>query len=172
MEPSARKRFQKIEAILQSVARQQAAAEARARKEQIQTRRLDSRSRARDRQIAVEVRTRLDAEFKARDERVEAEWKKQDERLDAEFRKRDERLEAEFKERDEKWEARVQRTEARLDKRMDAIAKLIQTGMRLIVRIEARQADTELRLAEVTQKLDALIMVVDGIVKRPGSGPH
>src|SRR6266480_3063737 len=150
MEPSARKRFQKIEAILQSVARQQAAAEARARKEQIQTRRLDSRSRARDRQIAVEVRTRLDAEFKARDERVEAECKEQD----------------------EKWEARVQRTEARLDKRMDAIAKLIQTGMRLIVRIEARQADTELRLAEVTQKLDALIMVVDGIVKRPGSGPH
>ena len=122
--------------------------------------------------FATEVRTRLDAEFKARDERVEAAWKKQDERLDAEFRKRDERLEAEFRERDEKWEARVQRTEARLDKRMDAIAKLIQTGMRLMVRIEARQADTDLRLAEVTQKLDALIMVVDGIVKRPGSGPH
>jgi len=107
MEPSARRRFQRIEAILNSVARQQAAAEARAQ-------RIDMQSRARDR-----------------------------------------RLEARL----ERHEGRVAQMEARLDRRMDAIAKIIQTGMKLIVRIEARQAQTDVRLAEVTEKLDGLVSV-------------
>jgi hypothetical protein len=116
MEPTARKRFQRIESILESVARHQAAADVRARKADVQSR--------------------------ARDRRIEA-----------------------------RYEVRVQRVEARLDKRMDSIAKLIQTGMKLIVRIEARQAKTDLRLAEVTDKLDGLISVVDGMIRRPGTPP-
>lgn len=75
-------------------------------------------------------------------------------------------------------EARVDKMEARLDKRMDAIVKLIQTGMRMIVRIEGNIARSEVRhekmdlkMREVGEKLDALIMVVDGIVKRPGPNP-
>ena len=69
---------------------------------------------------------------------------------------------------------------------MDAIGKLIQTGMRMIVRIEgniarseanivrleANQDKTELKMREVTEKLDALIAVVDGVVKRPGPNPN
>lgn len=126
MEPSARRRFQRIEAILNSVARQQAAAEARAKK-------IDMQSRARDRSHA------------ARMERHEA--------------------------RMERYEARVAQMEARLDRRMDAIAKIIQTGMKLVVRIEARQAQTDVRLAEIGEKLDALVTVVDGIIRRPGASP-
>jgi DNA repair exonuclease SbcCD ATPase subunit len=69
-------------------------------------------------------------------------------------------------------EVRVDKMEARLDKRMDAIGKLIQTGMRMIVRIEGNQDKTELKMREVGEKLDALIMVVDGLVKRPGPNPR
>ena len=56
MEASARRRFQKIEATLASVARQQAADDERLR-------RIDAQSRIRDR--------RIEAELKARDERFD-----------------------------------------------------------------------------------------------------
>jgi hypothetical protein len=69
-------------------------------------------------------------------------------------------------------EARVDKMEARLDKRMDAIGKLIQTGMKLIARSEVRHEKMDLKMREVGEKLDALIMVVDGIVKRPGPNPR
>ena len=40
--------------------------------------------------------------------------------------------------------------------------------MKLIAKSEERQAS---RLAEVTEKLDALISVVDGIIRRPSPPP-
>lgn len=69
-------------------------------------------------------------------------------------------------------DARVDKMEARLDKRMDAIGKLIQTGMKLVARSEVRHEKMDLKMGEVTEKLDALITVVDGVVKRPGPNPR
>jgi hypothetical protein len=106
MEASARRRFQKIEATLASVARRQAADDERLR-------RLDAQSRIRDRRIQTEL--------KARDDRF--------------------------------------------DKRL---RRLMETGMKLIAKSEERQAS---RLAEVTEKLDALISIVDGIIRRPSPPP-
>jgi hypothetical protein len=116
MEASARRRFQKIEATLAPVARQQAAAEVRARKEEERLRRIDAQSRIRDR--------RIEAELKARDERF--------------------------------------------DKR---IKTLMDTGTKLFRRSDERLAKVDIRLAEVTEKLDALISVVDGIIRRPSPPP-
>jgi hypothetical protein len=113
MEASARRRFQKIEATLASVARQQAAAEVRARKYDERLRRIDAQSRIRDR--------RIEAELKARDDRF--------------------------------------------DKRL---RRLMESGMKLIAKSEERQASS---LAEITEKLDALISVVDGIIRRPSPPP-
>jgi predicted transcriptional regulator len=70
------------------------------------------------------------------------------------------------------FELRMERSEARFNKRMDAIGKLIQTGMKLIARSEVRHEKMDLKMGEVTEKLDALIAVVDGVVKRPGSNPR
>ena len=116
MEASARRRFQKIEATLASVARQQAAAEGRARKYDERLRRIDVQSRIRDR--------RIEAELKARDERF--------------------------------------------DKR---IKTLMDTGTKLFRKSDERLAKIDIRLAEVTEKLDALISVVDGIIRRPSPPP-
>jgi hypothetical protein len=66
----------------------------------------------------------------------------------------------------------MERSEARFNKRIDAIGKLIQTGMKLIARSEARHEKVDLKMGEVTEKLDPLITVVDGVVRRPGSGPR
>lgn len=111
MEASARRRFQKIEATLAWVTRQQAAAEVRGRKYDERLRRIDAQSRIRDR--------RVEAELKARDERF--------------------------------------------DKR---IKTLIDTGTKLFRRSDERQAKVEL-----TEKLDALTSIVDGIIRRPSPPP-
>ena len=116
MEESARRRFQKSEATLASVARQQAAAESRARKYDERLLRIDAQPRIRDR--------RIEAELKARD--------------------------------------------GRFDKR---IKTLMDTGTKLFRRSDERQAKTDIRLAEVTEKLDALISIVDGIIRRPSPPP-
>jgi hypothetical protein len=113
MEASARRRFQKIEATLAWITRQQAAAEVRGRKYDERLRRIDAQSRIRDR--------RIEAELKARDERF--------------------------------------------DKRL---RRLMESGMKLIAKSEEQQAS---RLAEVTEKLDALISIVDGIIRRPSPPP-
>jgi hypothetical protein len=103
MEASARRRFQKIEATLALVARQQAAAEVRARKYDERLRQIDAQSRIRDR--------RIEAELKARDER---------------FEKR--------------------------------IKTLTDTGTKLFLKSDERLAKADIRLAEITEKLDALIL--------------
>ena len=116
MEASARRRFQKIEATLAWVTRQQAAAESRDRKYDERLRRIDAQSRIRDR--------RIEAELKARDERF--------------------------------------------DKR---IKTLIDTGTKLFRKSDERLAKVDIRLAELTEKLDALISIVDGIIRRPSPPP-
>jgi len=66
-------------------------------------------------------------------------------------------------ERMDRAEARMDRAEARMDKfdrRLEAIGKLLQTGMKILVKIEEGQHKTD-------RKLDRLI---DSWTKRPTNG--
>ena len=49
----------------------------------------------------------------------------------------------------EKAEARMEKSEARFEKRINAITKLIQTGMKMLVKLEENQADLQKSLKEL-----------------------
>ena len=53
----------------------------------------------------------------------------------------------------EKHEAYVQAVEKRLDKRMDAITKLMHQGMRMMVELKASQKDTDRELKALIKSL-------------------
>ena len=72
-------------------------------------------------------------------------------------------LHAKAEVRMDKAEARMNKAEARMDRtdrQIEAIRKIVQTGMKLIVRIEAAQAKTD-------QKIDRLAEIW---LKRPPNG--
>jgi len=64
----------------------------------------------------------------------------------------------------EKVEARLEKSEARMDKfdkRLNSITKLVQTGMKMLVRIEKAQKEQGKRLELLTIKVDKLADTVE-----------
>ena len=67
----------------------------------------------------------------------------------------------------DKAEARMDRT----DRQIEAIQKLMKTGMKLIVRIEAAQARTDAKIERLAARTDAKIdRLADLWLKRPPNG--
>jgi len=67
-------------------------------------------------------------------------------------------------------EARMDKAEARMDRtdrQIEAIRKIVQTGMKLIVRIEATQAEIQKAQARSDAKIDRLAEIW---LKRPPNG--
>jgi chromosome segregation ATPase len=79
-------------------------------------------------------------------------------------------LHARAESRMDKAEARMDRAEARMDRtdrQIAAIQKLVKTGMKLIVRIEATQSEIQKAQARTDAKIDRLAELW---LKRPPNG--
>src|SRR5258707_4114 len=75
-------------------------------------------------------------------------------------------------------EDRMTKAEARMNRFDQRMRFYVRAGAKQISEIREIQTRTDLaleklthRLDEVTDKLDALIVIVDGVVRRPGSSP-
>lgn len=70
-------------------------------------------------------------------------------------------------------EARMDKSEARFEKRINAITKLIQTGMKMLVKLEENQADLQKSLKELaaSQKVtDRKLTAFLDSMKKGGNG--
>ena len=79
-------------------------------------------------------------------------------------------LHARAEARMDKAEARMDRAEARMnrtDRQIEAIRKIVKTGMKLIVRIEATQVEIQKAQARSDAKIDRLAEIW---LKRPPNG--
>jgi hypothetical protein len=79
-------------------------------------------------------------------------------------------LHARAEQRMDRAEARMDRAEVRMDRadrQIEAIRKLVTTGMKLIVRIEATQAEIQKAQARSDAKIDRLAEIW---LKRPPNG--
>ena len=73
----------------------------------------------------------------------------------------------------DKAEARMDKSEARFEKRINAITKLIQTGMKMLVKLEENQADLQKSLKELaaSQKVtDRKLTAFLDSLKKGGNG--
>ena len=99
------------------------------------------------------------ARAEVRMEKAEARMEKSDARMeksDARMEKSDARMEKNDA-RMEKSDARVAAMEKRLDRRMDAITKLLQQGMRMLAKTDTRLAELAVAQKETDRTLKAFI---------------
>jgi len=80
-------------------------------------------------------------------------------------------MQAKSEERFAKAEARADRADRRMDRLENVVKQLVRSGLSLssdVRKLEKFRARTEENLAEITDKLDALIDVVDRSIRRNG----